>query len=186
LEIKTKESPELNDELAKEFGFESKDEFLKKNEESLKFQKERQVTEKLHQEILEKIIDENELDVPVALIEQQKQSIQEDVKKTLVQQGFNETQVKEYFEKWGQDVDSKAIFQVKSGLILDRLAKKFDVDSTEEEYTKKLDEMAKQANMELEQVKQYYDANPNMKSNLEYAIREEKTFAKIKEVVKLS
>ena len=59
LEIKEKQTPELTDELVKEFGFESVDDFNTKNKKRLEDQKKRQVQAKLQEEILNKLIAEN-------------------------------------------------------------------------------------------------------------------------------
>ena len=63
LEIKEKKVPEMTDELAKEFGFESVEDFDKKNRERLQNQKKREVQAKLQEQILEKLIEENNFDV---------------------------------------------------------------------------------------------------------------------------
>jgi trigger factor len=185
LEIKEKKLPELTDELAKEFGFESVADFNSKNKENLVQQKERAADEKLHQEILEKLIEENQFDVPAALVTQQKDYLKEDVKKNLTQQGFNEPMMDEYFEKWATDLEEKAQFQVRSGLILDTLAKKFDVETSESDLDAKIEETAKGSGMPAEQLKQYYSTDEKIRKNMMYAIREEKTFAKLKEQVKV-
>lgn len=185
LEIKEKKLPELNDELAKEFGFESVDDFMAKNKENLVQQKERAADEKLHQEILEKLIEENKFDVPGALVAQQEDYLKEDVKKNLEQQGFNETMMDEYFEKWASDLSEKAQFQVRSGLILDTLAKKFEVETSDSDLDAKIEETAKGSGLPVEQLKQYYSSDEKIRKNMMYAIREEKTFAKLKEQVKV-
>lgn len=183
LEIKEKRFPELNDELAKEFGYESVDDFMTKNTESLKQHKERAAKEKLNQAILEKVVEDNTFDVPQALVEQQKEYLKQDLTGNLKQQGFTDDMVKEYFEKWTEDLNKKATFQVQSGLILDNLAKKFEVETTEADIDKKIEETAKSSGLDPEQIKQYYTSDEKLKKNLMYAIREEKTFDKIHEVV---
>lgn len=185
LEIKEKKLPEFNDELAKEFGFESVADFNTKNKENLVQQKERAADEKLHQEILEKLIEENQFDVPGALVAQQEDYLKEDVKKNLTQQGFNEPMMDEYFEKWATDLKEKAQFQVRSGLILDTLAKKFEVETSESDLDAKIEETAKGSGLPVEQLKQYYSTDEKIRKNMMYAIREEKTFAKLKEQVKV-
>ncbi len=185
LEIKEKKLPEFSDELAKEFGFESVDDFNTKNKENLVQQKERAADEKLHQEILEKLIEENQFDVPGVLVSQQEDYLKEDVKKNLTQQGFNEPMMDEYFEKWATDLKEKAQFQVRSGLILDTLAKKFDVETSESDLDAKIEETAKGSGLPVEQLKQYYSTDEKIRKNMMYAIREEKTFAKLKEQVKV-
>ncbi|MFT6069391.1 MAG: trigger factor [Bacteriovoracaceae bacterium] len=185
LEIKEKKLPEFNDELAKEFGFESVEDFNTKNKENLVQQKERAADEKLHQEILEKLIEENQFDVPGVLVSQQEDYLKEDVKKNLTQQGFNEPMMDEYFEKWATDLKEKAQFQVRSGLILDTLAKKFEVETSESDLDAKIEETAKGSGLPVEQLKQYYSTDEKIRKNMMYAIREEKTFAKLKEQVKV-
>src|SRR5690606_24299818 len=93
LEIKQKNFPEFTDELAKEFGFESVADFTTKNKERMSQQKKREVQTKLQQEILEKLIAENEFDVPKALLEDQKESVKEELSRTLKQQGFNDQMI---------------------------------------------------------------------------------------------
>jgi len=176
LEIKTKNFPELTDDLAKEFGFESKADFNTKNQERMQTQKKREVQQKLQQAILEKLIDDNKFEVPVALIEDQKISVKEDLSKTLKQQGFNDQMISLYFERWNDDVTNKAAFQVRSGLVLDKLGKKFNIEATEADLDVKIAEMVSQSGMKKEEIEKFYKSNENIKRNLMYAIREEKTF----------
>ena len=179
LELKERKSPELTDELAKEFGFESVEDFKNKNKERMVLQKKRETQTKLQEDILKKLVEENSFDIPNALVDQQKQSVREDLGANLKQQGFDEAMVKTYFEKWDADVTQKAEFQVRSGLILDNLAKKYSVEATDADFEAKLDEMAAQSGMEKEQVATYYKSNEQVKSNIMYAIREEKTFTNL-------
>lgn len=186
LEIKQKNFPELNDELAKEFGFESAADFETKNKERMALQKKREVVQKLQQDILEKLIEENQFDVPKALIEDQKVGVKQDLTRTLKQQGFNDQMIELYFERWDADVTSKALFQVRSGLILDKLAKKYNVEATEADLDSKIEEMVAQSGMSKEEIAKFYKSNENVKRNLMYAIREEKTFEALMKDMKVS
>jgi trigger factor len=185
LELKERKTPELTDELAKEFGFESVEDFNTKNRKRLEENKKREVKAKLQEDILKKLIDDNTFDVPSALIQSQRQSVQEELANNLKSQGFNEDMVKTYFEKWTDDIDAKAEFQVKSGLILDKLANKFEIETSDADFDAKIEEMAESSGMEKDQLASYYKSNEQIKSNIMYAIREEKTFDKIIENVKL-
>ena len=186
LEIKTKNFPDFTDELAKEFGFESVADFNAKNKERMKAQKKREVQTKLQQAILEKLIEENKFEVPVALIEDQKVGVKQDLTKTLKQQGFNDQMIGLYFERWNDDVTNKAAFQVRSGLILDKLGKKFNIEANEADLDAKIDEMVAQSEMKKEEISKFYKSNENIKRNLMYAIREEKTFAALEKEMKVS
>jgi len=186
LEIKEKKFPELNDEMAKEFGYESVADFNTKNKANLLSQKERQASEKLHQEILEKLVKENKFDVPATLVQNQVKYLQEDLAKNLKSQGFNDQMVEEYFKRWSADVTTKADFQVRSGLILDHLAQQFNIETSDADFNKKIEESAASAGMDVETVKKYYSSNSQIKNNLMYAIREEKTFEELKKKMKIS
>jgi len=186
LEIKQKNFPDFTDELAKEFGFESVADFTTKNKERMTLQKKREVAQKLQQQILEKLIEENAFDVPKALIEDQKESVRQELSRTLKQQGFNDQMITLYFERWDADVTSKATFQVRSGLILDKLARKYNVEATEADLDKKIEEMVAQSGMKKEEIAKFYKSNENIKKNLMYAIREEKTFEALQKDVKVS
>lgn len=186
LEIKEKKYPEFNDEIAKEFGFESAADFETKNKTRLADQKKREVEGKLHQEILEKLIADNKFDVPAALVNDQKNSVKEDLSRNLKSQGFNEQMMQLYFERWDADVTQKAEFQVRSGLILDKLARKYNIEASESDLDAKIEEMATQSGMKVEEIKKFYKGNENVKRNMMYAIREEKTFAQLTKEMKVS
>jgi trigger factor len=186
LEIKTKNFPDFTDELAKEFGFESVADFTAKNKERMQAQKKREVQTKLQQAILEKLIEDNKFEVPLALIEDQKVGVKQDLSKTLKQQGFNDQMITLYFERWNDDVTNKATFQVRSGLILDKLGKKFNIEANEADLDAKIDEMVAQSEMKKEEISKFYKSNENIKRNLMYAIREEKTFAALIKEMKVS
>ncbi|MEC7276850.1 MAG: trigger factor [Bdellovibrionota bacterium] len=183
LEIKEKNYPEFTDELAKEFGFDSVEDFNEKNKKNILEQRDRAAKQKLNQEILEKLVEENSFDIPNALVAQQEEHLREDVKRTLSQQGFNESMMEEYFQKWAGDLTEKAQFQVRSGLILYSVAKQNNVEATQEDFEAKLEEVGRTSGLELEQIKSFYTNDERMKNNLMFAIREEKTFEKIYDLV---
>ncbi len=186
LEIKEKNYPALTDEMSVEFGYTSVADFNEKNKVTLLAQKERQASEKLHQEILEKIVKENKFDVPGALIENQEKHVKDDLAKNLKSQGFSDSMMMEYFTKWHADINTKAEFQVRSGLVLDHLAQEFKIETSDSDFDKKIEESAKTAGIDVETVKKYYSSNAQVKSNMMYAIREEKTFEELKKKIKLS
>ena len=75
------------------------------------------------------------------------------------------------------DVTQKAEFQVRSGLILEKLGTKYGVESTDADLDKKIEEMTVQTQgMEADKVREYYTSNEQMKKNMLYAIKEEKDF----------
>ncbi len=183
LEIKKKVLPDFTDELAKEFGYESVEDFTAKTKSLLLANKERASREKLNQAIIEKLVEDNAFDVPASLVAQQRDSIEKDISSNLKRQGFNDAMVADYFTKWNDDIQKKAEFQVRSGLILDHLANHYEIETTEDDLVAKIEEMSQGAGMGVEELKKMYLGNEQIKSNMRYVIREEKTFNKLAEVM---
>lgn len=185
LEIKEKTFPEWTDELAKEFGFESVADMGKKVTDQLSTQKKRQADEKIHQEILEKLVSENKFTVPSALVAQQRSHLENDITQNLKRSGFNDKMVEDYLQRWDGDFNKKAEFQVQSGLIIDKIANKFKIEPTEADIKEKFVLMSQQSGLELAKVEEIYGKNQNLKNNIFHAIREEKTFEKLKSQMKI-
>ncbi len=177
--VKEKKYPELTDEMAKEFGYESVQNMRDSNRESLLEQKNRSAQEKLQQQILEKLVEDNKFDVPTIMIAQQEEHVKEDVKRSLKYQGYSDDMVEEYFKKWADDLTKKAEFQVRSGLILDKLSRELKIETSDADLEEKIEETAKRTRLDKEKVRSYYFSDDNMKKNMMYAIREEKTFKKL-------
>ena len=185
LEIKEKRYPEINEELLKSLGVETEEELDKKNEEAIRSNKEMQIKEALKQDIIKKIVEECSFDVPKVMIDRQKEFLKKDMADNLSKQGYNETMIADYFAKFSGDLDGKAEFQVRASLVLDSLAKKYKVETSEADFEAKLEESAKQFGMEVADIKKFYDGNEEAKKNMMFSLREEKTFNKVMEEVKV-
>ncbi len=183
LEIKEKKLPEYNDEILKEFGFESTSDFEERTNKRLIAEKKRKSDETLHQKILEKLVADNEFDVPATLIVNQVNSLKEETKANLLRSGLNEQMLSDYYSKWEDDFKQRATFQVRSGLILEKLAAKYEVKVEESDLDEKFQAMADLSSTPIDQVKTIYGGNEKLKQNLTYAIREEKTFDAIKKEI---
>jgi len=131
-------------------------------------------------------VKENKFDVPSTLVQNQEKYLKEDLTKNLKSQGFNDGMIEEYFDRWKTDVNTKADFQVRSGLVLDHLAQDFKIETSESDFNKKIEESAATAGIDVETVKKYYSSNAQIKNNMMYAIREEKTFDELKKKLKIS
>ncbi|MDB9786603.1 trigger factor [Bacteriovoracaceae bacterium] len=179
LEIKKLERPDFTDEFVKDFSFSSVEDFLEKTKKNLMERKEKESTTKLHQEVLEKLVEKNKFDVPSSLIGMQENALKEDLASHLKGQGFNEDMLKSYYEKWGEGLQEKALFQVRSALILEKLADENKIEATEDDFVQKMEEAGKSQLEDVDKLKKYYEENADVKAKLMYGIREEKTIQKV-------
>ena len=185
LEIKEKKRPELTDELAQELDYESQEDMEIKIRKRLEYQKEKEGSEKLNKEILDKLIKENQFEIPQTLIDDQEKAIQGHLFETLKQQKLSEFETKRYFDKWAGDMREKAIFQIRSGLILKKLAHDYSTEVSEQDMSDRYDEMAKQSGLTRKEIEAHYKKEEDAIKNLRYTIQEEKTFQKIYEKVQI-
>ncbi len=177
-EIKVKELPPLDDDLAKEFGeFETLGELRAKLTEIQEKQEQERIEVELRERLLKALIDRNDIEVPDGLVDRQLEAMLDNTKKRLAYQrlslemmGMDEAQYKAQF----RDV---AVSQVKGSLLLDALARQVGITVEESDLEEKINSLAGDAHESLETVRNYYLQNERAKENLTAQIREERALA---------
>ncbi len=148
-EIKVKELPELDDELAKDV---SEFDTLEELKNDIKTKMEKANEEKARREFEEQVIfaacDNAKIDIPEVMIEKEIDGMIKDMEIRLKYQGLdlatyyeytgsNETKMREFMRE-------NAIKKIKSDLVLAEIAKVENIEVTEEELKTKAEELAKQ------------------------------------------
>lgn len=158
-EIKTKEIPELDDELAKEI-----DEEVESLEELRTKMKEQTVEEKktasetaLRDDLVEAAARNAEIDIPEAMIDSELERMMGDFEQRLQQQGMN---LDLYFQFSGQDEEAlrsqmkdDALSRVRVSLTLEAIGKAENIEVAEEDIDAELQKMSDQFGMDIEQIK---------------------------------
>jgi trigger factor len=172
--MKKKVLPELNDELAKKVGdFKSLDELKTSIREDIQQSEEKRILEDMRNRIVRSLVEANPVDAPRSLVDQQKQSLIEDFKGRLKQQGMNDSDFEQYKSKWGSEFEESATFMVKSTFLLDALAEKLGLRAEAAEIDAKIEEYGKQTGIEMARLKEFYSA-PERRSRLSFQVTEEK------------
>ena len=179
LEIKVKEYPEFTDEIAKEAGVKSVVDFDKKLKENLLQQSQRDSKSKLHQEIMDKLIEENPCDVPETMVKSQKKLLMDNYRNELMKNKLPEQMLEEFLEKESLKINETALFQVKSTLILNAFSKKFGIEVTPTDFDAKIEEMG----LTKEQALEYYPEDGEERNNIMHNMKTEKILKKITEEV---
>jgi len=184
-EIKQKQLPELNDDFAKEanhHGTETLADLRAHIEEDLLEEKTAKAQDAFGNELLTRVVDATEIEIPEVLIEEETDNLVEDFKNRIAQQGFNFEQFtqitgqteKELREQMRLDATGK----VKVRLILDQIAKEEKIEVTPEEVELEYGAIAQQYNMELARVKELAP-----QETIAYDMRLRKAFTLIRESV---
>ncbi len=173
-EIREKVLPSLDDEFAKDVGSESLKDLDKRIKGELEEEKRRQMDRELENQILDFIIEKNVFEVPQSMVDRRIDTLIQELKLSLAYQGvefkasgLDEGQLRERYQ-------NRAIREVKSGLILKRIAELEKIDVAEEEIDQRLEEIARKTNQTRSQVEAYYSKN-NLVEHLKAQLLEEKT-----------
>ncbi len=187
--LNKKELPEVNDEFAKSVGIESLEDMKKKILTDHEDVEKRRIKEDLRKRIIKVLVDENPIEVPSSLVEEQKKLLVEDVKKKMEQQRMSEEDFKAYVKKWQGDLDQSARFMVCSSFLVHEISLKENLKSTESDVDAKIKEYASQTGMELNKIQDFYAQDGN-RDRLHFKLSEDKVVdfllskAKVKEVPK--
>ncbi len=141
-EIKRPRAPEMNDELAKQFGAPSLDELRKNVHERLEIDKKRWVEEDLQTQVYQKLVDMADFELPADLVDAQTGERLYRYKMELLQKGMPMEEVEKEGEKLENTSHEIAIRDLKLSLVTDNIADKEKIYVTEQEVEKKIQEMA--------------------------------------------
>lgn len=155
--IKRMEMPELNDEFAKETGFESLEDLKEKKTIEIREREDKRIEQGFVNQILEKIKAGSELTIPDSLIKREVENRLAEIERTLKGQGMA---LDMYLKMQGMNLESlkqelKPISEekVKMDLIINEISTLEKVEITEEELEEKIAEVASYYQMEVEKLK---------------------------------
>lgn len=184
--LKHQVTPELNDEFAKEMqGGETLEELKTKVREQLERSMKRDAEQKEREEVLTRLVAKNDFQVPRAMIDRATDAMLRGALRTMAERGIDPRYLQLDFDKLREEMRPKAELEVKGTLLLEAIADKHDIKTSDEDAEKKLEELANESNVALSQVRKQF-RDPESKEALAMRIREEKTIAFVKARAKYS
>lgn len=159
-EIKYKDIPELNDEIANELDAEanSVDEYKENLRKRLAEQKATDAENTQKEEAINKATNNTTIDVPEAMIKTELDRMVQEFGQRMQQQGLN---LETYFQISGQDesqlreqMKDDAEERVKTNLTLTAIADAEEVEVSDADIDKELEKMSEQFNISVEDIKQ--------------------------------
>jgi trigger factor len=169
-EIKEKILPSLDDEFAKDLGdYSSLGEFKTKLKEDIKKEKELALERQLRDRVVDRLLEANSFEVPESLVEEQAKALVSDTKLKLAAQGVVLKNLGVSEEKLQEDYKAMARKQVRTFLILEKIAGQEGIAVTDQEAEDRLKELSEKTHQKFEVVKQYYEKNgllPEVKAGI--------------------
>lgn len=181
-EIKSKQLPELNDEMAREAGeYGSLAELREKIQKDLTAQKEQEAEKKYEDALLDELVKKNKIDLPPKVVEHRIEYMLEQAKNNLLRHGAGEDVFEKEKEKLKEGFRPEAEKQVHLAFLLDEIAEKEGIQVTDEDVKKKFQSMADRFRQPLENIEKYYADHEDALDGLKDQIRNEKTIEFIKQ-----
>jgi len=144
--IEEKKPAELTEELIKELGYDDKDALNAGLKEDLRKEAEIEVENKAYDEVMEKILKENEIPAPDSAIENYTKNKFDQMKQYY---GFTD----EMYKSYAEENRANAELEVKKYYVLKNIAAKEDIKVTSEDVDNKIKDLAKTYNMTFEDLK---------------------------------
>ncbi len=169
-EIKEKILPPLDDEFAKDLGdYSSFEELKAKLKGEIEKEKELTLERQLKDQLVDQLLEANSFEVPESLVEEQAKTMVSDTKLRLAAQGVVLKNLGVSEEKLQEDYKAMAQKQVRTFLILDKIAGQEGIAVTDEEAENRLKEMSERMHQKFDVLKRYYEKNgllPEVKAGI--------------------
>ena len=174
-EVKEKILPPLDDEFGKDVGdFSSIEELKAKLREDIRKEKDELSERQSKDRMVDLLLEANPFEVPESLVEEQAKSLVSETKMRLASQGMEFKNIGVTEEKLLADYQETAKKQVRTFLILEKIADQEGIKVAQEEVEKRLQEISEKVHQKLDTVKRYYEKN-GMIPEVEAGILTDKT-----------
>ena len=179
-EVKATNTPELDDEFAKDVSetADTLEDLRNEQKEKLLKEKTDNADNDFKNAVMQKAIDNMTAEIPNAMVEAQLDDIMQQWSMSMKQSGFS---IEQYAQMMGTNVQgvresqrASALGQIKNTLLLEKVAEVEGIEISDEQVEEAYQQMADQYQMELEKVKEYVPA--------EEIVRDQK-FQKAMEVI---
>lgn len=157
-DVREKELPQIDDEFAKNYSeFETLEEYKNDIRKTIKENKEKDAMYKAQNELIDKVTDNATVEISDTLVNNQIDDFIKDFEYRLMYQGLKledylkhmNSTIEELRESRREDAKRTA----KTKLVLEEIIKRENIEVTEEELNKKLEEMANQRNIGVDEFK---------------------------------
>lgn len=174
--IKKRELPELDDELVQDISeFDNVDEYKEDVRKRLTEEKESQSKREKEDAVIDKIIENSEMDIPEAMIKTHVSQMANDFARNIQRQGLSIDMYFKYTgltkEKFLEQLRPQAINRIQTRLVMEEVVKVEDIKVSDEEYEEELGKMAKSYQMELDKMKEVTDEETKKGIILDLAVQ---------------
>ena len=157
-EIKMKELPELNDEFASEVSeFETLDAYKEDVKNKLAETKQAQATAENENNVVQKVVDNAQMDIPAPMVDEQVRNMIEDYARRLQSQGISFDQYLQFtgstIEQLQEQMLPQAELRLRTRLVLEAVVAAEKIEPSDELVEAEIKKMSENYKMDVEQIK---------------------------------
>lgn len=173
-EIKRPASPDINDELAKQVGYDTLGELREFLSKRLEVEKKNQVEGEMHEQIYSKLIEMADFDLPGDMIAHQSNERLHRYQMELINKGTPMEEMEKNIDDLKNASEESVIKDFKMSLVIDRIAEKEKIFVTENDVNQRISGMAGMYGIGPAAMKKQLEKINGM-SNLRHQLKEHKT-----------
>lgn len=166
--------PKLDDQFAKDSGFNSLQELREAISKNLKARAEVDIRADSERQIIDEIFKKASLDVPESLVRNQTAELLDRMKLNYILRGEKKEDLQAKEDQLQEQARKEAIQRVKLSFVLDKIAQLENIQVEESELNQRIVEIAQQSGKSEDQVRQYLDRE-KLFSSLKIELRDRKT-----------
>ena len=166
--------PELDEEFAKDEGFDSLDALRAKAREVLEMRARNEANGRARQGLLDLIIERNPVELPESLVARETQTVEHELAQSYEAAGMSHEEAHAKARENSDDIKSRAEKRSRSDLIVDAIADQEKIDVTDDEVGERIGQMITYAGRAREQMAEHYRSEEN-RAALKQVMRREKT-----------
>jgi trigger factor len=166
--------PDLDEEFAKDEGFDSLDALRAKAREVLEMRARNEANGRARQGLLDLIVERNPVDLPESLVARETRTVEHELAQSYEAAGMSHEEAHAKARENADDVKSRAEKRSRSALIVDAIADQENIDVTDDEVGERIGQMITYAGRAREQMAEHYRSEES-RAALKQVMRREKT-----------
>ena len=173
-EIKRPKSPKIDDELAKQVGYDTLGELKEFMSKRLEMEKKRMAEGEMQEQISSKLIEMADFEMPEDMIKHHTSERLHKNQLDLVNKGTPQEEIEKHSEDLKSASEESVVRDFKMSLVLEHIAEKERIFVTEDDVNRRISEMAGMYGLDAAGMKKQLEKMNSM-SNLRHQLRESKT-----------
>ena len=176
---------ELSEEFLQRFGVDNVDDLKENMMEARRSQAERDARSAMADQVYQHLLAEIKLDLPKSIVADQSTRILQRQYTNLLMRGLQREQLDEQMQELRASSEEQAEEQLKLFFVMDKIAEKLDISTTEEEINGHIAEIAAQRNRRPEKVREELARDGSL-AQFSLQVREQKCVEKILESAQIT